>query len=157
MIWKTFDGQPVRGNLPRIIEDAIVRETKVGYKVKVCVGTDSRVKMSRINFASVVVVLREKNGGYMFFNRSSMHRNGLAMKERLIIEVGKSVQIAFELNDVLMKYDVPLEVHADINQDEAYLSYTALKEALGYIKGMGFDFKLKPDAFASSSCADRLV
>ena len=157
MLWKTFDGQSLRGNIPQIIEDAILRESKDGYKVKVCVGTDSRVKMSRINFASVVVVLREINGGYMFFNRSSIHRNNLTMKERLIIEVGKSVQIAYELNDVLMKYDVPLEVHADINQDEAFPSYTAVKEALGYIKGMGFDFKLKPDAFASSSCADRLV
>ncbi|MCB0640283.1 MAG: hypothetical protein KDC44_01525, partial [Phaeodactylibacter sp.] len=34
---------------------------------------------------------------------------------------------------------------------------TALKEAMGYILGMGFVFKAKPNAFASSSCADKVV
>jgi predicted RNase H-related nuclease YkuK (DUF458 family) len=32
-----------------------------------------------------------------------------------------------------------------------------LKEAMGYILGMGFVFKAKPDAFASSSCANKVV
>jgi len=32
-----------------------------------------------------------------------------------------------------------------------------LKEAMGYIMGMGFAFKAKPDAFASSSCANKIV
>ena len=33
----------------------------------------------------------------------------------------------------------------------------ALKEAMGYILGMGFAFKAKPEAFASSSCANKVV
>jgi hypothetical protein len=28
---------------------------------------------------------------------------------------------------------------------------------MGYIMGMGFAFKAKPDAFASSSCANKIV
>jgi len=32
-----------------------------------------------------------------------------------------------------------------------------LKEAMGYIVGMGFAFKVKPNAFASSSCANKIV
>jgi predicted RNase H-related nuclease YkuK (DUF458 family) len=28
---------------------------------------------------------------------------------------------------------------------------------MGYIMGMGFTFKAKPDAFASSSCANKIV
>ena len=50
-----------------------------------------------------------------------------------------------------------LEVHADINTDPHFKSNVALKEAMGYILGMGFVFKAKPDAFASSSCADKVV
>ncbi len=157
MMWKTFSGKPVSDDLQHLVEKTILRENQQGNKVRICVGTDSRVKMKRINFASVVVVVREKNGGYMFFHKSSVLRSGVPVKERLIMEVGKSVEIAYQINDVLMKYGIPLEVHADINQDEDCLSHVALKEALGYIKGMGFDFKLKPDAFASTSCADRLV
>jgi predicted RNase H-related nuclease YkuK (DUF458 family) len=52
---------------------------------------------------------------------------------------------------------VALEVHADINSDPSFKSNVALKEAMGYILGMGYTFKAKPDAFASSYCADRLV
>ena len=33
----------------------------------------------------------------------------------------------------------------------------ALAEAMGYILGMGFAFKAKPEAFASSCCADKVV
>jgi predicted RNase H-related nuclease YkuK (DUF458 family) len=33
----------------------------------------------------------------------------------------------------------------------------ALKEAMGYILGMGFVFKAKPEAFASSSCSDKMI
>jgi len=50
-----------------------------------------------------------------------------------------------------------LEVHADINTDPHFQSNLALREAMGYILGMGFVFKAKPDAFASSSCADKVV
>jgi len=32
-----------------------------------------------------------------------------------------------------------------------------LREAMGYILSMGFVFKAKPDAFASTSCADKVV
>jgi uncharacterized protein len=50
-----------------------------------------------------------------------------------------------------------LEVHADINTDPYFQSNIALREAMGYIMGMGFVFKGKPDAFASSNCADKVV
>ena len=75
----------------------------------------------------------------------------------MITEVAKSIQIAYELCDLLDQYDVDLEVHADINSNPQFESNVALKEAIGYIMGMGFAFKVKPDAFASSSCADKLV
>ena len=58
---------------------------------------------------------------------------------------------------VKAKYDVEMEIHADINTDPYFASNKALKEAMGYILGMGFVFKAKPDAFASSSCADKVV
>jgi len=80
----------------------------------------------------------------------------MKLKERMITEVAKSVEVAYSLCDLLDLYDVALEVHADINTDPEFQSNTALKEAMGYILGMGFVFKAKPDAFASSSCADKV-
>lgn len=81
----------------------------------------------------------------------------MSLRERMIAEVAKSIEIAYELCKLLDEYDVALEVHADINTDPHFQSNLALKEAMGYILGMGFVFKAKPDAFASSSCADKVV
>jgi predicted RNase H-related nuclease YkuK (DUF458 family) len=50
-----------------------------------------------------------------------------------------------------------MEVHADINTNPVFKSNEALREAMGYILGMGFAFKAKPEAYASSSCANRIV
>ncbi|PDH51276.1 MAG: hypothetical protein CNE98_07310, partial [Bacteroidetes bacterium MED-G17] len=38
-----------------------------------------------------------------------------------------------------------------------FKSNIALKEAMGYILGMGYTFKAKPEAFASSYCANKVV
>ena len=75
----------------------------------------------------------------------------------MIREVSSSVQLAYQLCPILDRHQVELEVHADINTDPSFKSNVALKDAMGYILGMGFVFKAKPDAFASSYCADRLV
>ena len=81
----------------------------------------------------------------------------MKIKERMILEVAKSVEVAYSMCDLLDQYNVELEVHADINTDPSFQSNKALKEAMGYILGMGFVFKAKPDAFASSYCADKVV
>ena len=49
------------------------------------------------------------------------------------------------------------QVHADINTNPGFKSNAALSEAMGYIRGMGFAFRAKPHAFASSSCANKMV
>ncbi|MBD0333222.1 MAG: hypothetical protein ICV66_11250, partial [Chitinophagaceae bacterium] len=79
------------------------------------------------------------------------------IKERMLLEVAKSIEIAYELCNLFTLYDVDMEVHADINTNPHFKSNDALKEAMGYILGMGFAFKAKPEAFASSSCANKVV
>jgi predicted RNase H-related nuclease YkuK (DUF458 family) len=107
-------------------------------------------------FATVIVFLREKKGGFMYINNEKTTAK-LTIKERMLEEVSRSVQTAYGLCDLLDAYDVDLEVHADINTNPQFHSNTALKEAMGYILGMGFAFKAKPEAFASSSCANKVV
>jgi hypothetical protein len=79
------------------------------------------------------------------------------LKERMLLEVSKSIEIAYELCDLFIEYDIEMEVHADINTNAQFKSNDALKDAMGYIMGMGFAFKAKPDAFASSCCADKVI
>jgi len=154
--WRRLNGDKLKGALLSNVERAIIREKEAGHKLKLCVGTDSQVRGDAAEFATVIVFLREKKGGFMFIRNFKMP-NKMSLKERMITEVAQSVEVAYGLCDLLDKYNVELEVHADINTDPSFKSNTALKEAMGYILGMGFVFKAKPDAFASSSCADKVV
>lgn len=156
MSWRKLDGTFLSNDLIGLVEETILREKSKGHKLKVCVGTDSQVYRNHIEFASVVVFLREGRGGFMFIN-NHRHVGIMPIKERMITEVAKSIEVAYSICHLLDKHKVDLEVHADINTSPNFKSNTALREAMGYIMGMGFQFKAKPNAFASSSCADKVV
>jgi predicted RNase H-related nuclease YkuK (DUF458 family) len=91
---------------------------------------------------------------YIHNEKSQQH---LGIKERMLTEVAKSIDIAYQLCPLFNIYQVDMEVHADINTNPQFKSNDALREAMGYILGMGFAFKAKPEAFASSSCANKAV
>jgi len=156
MLWRRFNGERIQLPIKDEVKDAIVRETKKGFHLKVCIGTDSQVKGSETEFATVIVFLREGHGGFMFIHNEKTTKK-YSIKERMLVEVAKSIEIAYELCDLFTAFDVDMEVHADINTNPHFKSNEALREAMGYILGMGFAFKAKPEAFASSSCANKVV
>lgn len=156
MEWRRLNGQRIELPIKDAVERTIVEETSLGNRLKVCIGTDSQVRGEEIHFATVIVFLRERKGGFMFIHQE-LSKKTMSLRERMITEVGKSVDVAYALCGILDKYNVELEVHADINTDPYFQSNIALREAMGYILGMGFVFKAKPDAFASSNCADKVV
>jgi predicted RNase H-related nuclease YkuK (DUF458 family) len=156
MTWKKFNGEVIHAPILEEVEQAIIRETANGYHLKVCIGTDSQVKGSLTDFATVIVLLREQHGGFMYIHQEKTQQK-MTIKERMLIEVQKSIETAYAVCDLLDLYDVDLEVHADINTNPMFKSNKALNEAMGYILSMGFIFKAKPEAFASSTCADKMV
>lgn len=155
MHWRKFNGEALNLPVKEAVAQTIINETNNGVKLKVCIGTDSQVKGSDTEFATVIVFLREHNGGFMFINNERTKQK-FHIKERMLTEVAKSIEIAYELCDLFIEYHVEMEVHADINTNPSFKSNDALKEAMGYILGMGFAFKAKPEAYASSCCADRI-
>jgi uncharacterized protein len=156
MNWRKFNGEKLELPVYQSVEAAIRRETANGYRLKVCIGTDSQVKGKETEFATVIVFLREGHGGFMFIHNDRTTQR-YTIKERMLVEVAKSIEIAYELCNLFTEYNVDMEVHADINTNPNFKSNDALREAMGYILGMGFAFKAKPEAFASSSCANKVV
>jgi predicted RNase H-related nuclease YkuK (DUF458 family) len=155
-MWRNFNGQSIQEPIKFSVEKIIIREHELGNKLKVCIGTDSQVKGNYTEFATVIVFLRKGKGGFMLIHNEQSTVN-YSIKERMIMEVSKSIEIAYELCELFTQYDVDMEVHADINTNPQFKSNVALSEATGYILGMGFAFKAKPEAFASSSCANKMV
>jgi len=154
--WRRFNGEQIHLPIKKEVENAIKRERAKGHNLKVYIGTDSQVRGKIAEFASVIVFLREGKGGFMFIHNYKMDHN-ISIKERMLLEVGKSIEIGYNLCELFDKYNVDMEIHADINTNPQFKSNVALNEAVGYILGMGFAFKAKPDAFASSSCANKVV
>jgi predicted RNase H-related nuclease YkuK (DUF458 family) len=156
MYWRKFNGEAIDLPIKEEVHHTILRESEKGHRLKVCIGTDSQVKGHETEFATVIVFLREGSGGFMFIHNEKTKQH-YSIKERMLVEVAKSIEIAYELCDLFTKYDVDMEVHADINTNPNFKSNEALREATGYILGMGFAFKAKPEAFASTSCANKVV
>ena len=138
------------------MEEAIIRERNLGYELKVCIGSDSHVYGNEIQYATAIVFVRKGKGAFTFIRKQKEFQK-ISIKERMLNEVNKSVEIAYRIFEILEKYNVEMEVHADINTDPDFKSNIALKDAMGYILGMGYVFKTKPYAFASSNCADMMV
>jgi len=154
--WRKLSGEWVKQPIEDEVREALVREKQAGNDMKVCIGTDSQVKASETEFATVIVFIRKGKGGFMYIHNETS-RQKMSIKERMLIEVTKSIEIATDLSRLFTLYDVDMEIHADINTNPGFKSNDALKEAMGYIMGMGFDFKAKPHAFASSNCANKVV
>jgi predicted RNase H-related nuclease YkuK (DUF458 family) len=154
--WRKLNGQRIAGPITDQVNKVLAREYEAGNELKVCIGTDSQVKGKVTEFATVIVFIRKGKGGFMFI-RTETSTQQMHVKQRMLIEVAKSIEVAYELSDIFSRYGVSMEVHADINTNPGFKSNDALKEAMGYITGMGFAFKAKPEAFASSSCANKIV
>lgn len=162
-------GKPLGKPLLEFLEELIITDQSNGLMLKVSVGTDSQKSSSYggYKFATVIMItVTEDLGGGVIKGRGGKiisatyklpvyGRNKEGVNERMMVEVGKSIEVAYEIASLLDKYGIKLEIHADINPDPQHESNRALSEAVGYILGMGFDFKIKPESWASSYTADR--
>lgn len=108
MTWRKFSGEILQTPILDEVERTIERETELGNKLKVCIGTDSQVKGSVTDFATVIVFLREQRGGFMYIHQERTSQK-MTIKERMLREVQGSIDIAYQLCDLLDLYDVGLE------------------------------------------------
>ena len=154
--WRRLNGERIKVPIEDEVRKAVLREKEAGHDLKVCIGTDSQVKGKETEFATVIVFIRKGKGGFMYIRNEVTDRK-MSVKERMLVEVSKSIEVAYALCRIFTLYNVDMEVHADINTNPHFKSNEALKEAMGYIMGMGFAFRAKPEAFASSSCANKVV
>lgn len=173
MKWKRrseYIKEPISDYLESVIKDEIAK----GNTLHVSIGTDSQRFGRGYKFATIIMVTTEQDlGGGTTVGRGGIvihatYALGVAdnvylkkgkegVNQRMIVEVGKSIETAYEIAEMLDKYGIKLEIHADINADPRHESNKALQEAIGWILGMGYDFKIKPEAFAASYGADHII
>lgn len=129
-------------------------------KSAVYIGADSiRFKKDGqwyARYSTVVILHKDSSKGGRIFYRSKVERDYGNLRARLMTEV----QVALEVVDLIIDVvgERRLEIHLDLNSDPKHKSNVAVKEALGWVKGMtGLEAKIKPEAFAATHAADHCV
>jgi len=145
-MWKTFREEPIPS-----IRDFVRDASREGQAVHI--GTDSQQAGRLTRFVTVVVILTPRRGGRVAYVRESVRRIA-SLRERLLREVWRSVSLGIELEAV-----VPgeLTVHIDANPVVTHKSSAHVQELVGLVVGQGFKAAIKPEAWAATHCADRVV
>jgi len=167
MNWKRTN-KKITEPIGEFLEKLIQEETEKGYTLQVSIGTDSQRSGRGYKFATVILITTQEDLGggvlvgrggivlYATYQVDTYSRGKAGVNERMLLEVSKSIEVAYEVSEMLDLYGIKLEIHADINPNPLHESNKALQQAVGYILGMGYNFKIKPDSIAASYGADHL-
>lgn len=143
------------------IEDAIKAIAESPKNSTVYIGADStrfRNKKEEwfARYSTIIVLHIGSKHGCKLFHTCVVQRDYGNLKQRLLTEVQYAIDAATKLIDALG--DRKLEIHLDLNSDPKHKSNIAVKEALGWVKGMtGLEAKIKPESFAASHAADHVL
>jgi predicted RNase H-related nuclease YkuK (DUF458 family) len=121
------------------------------------IGCDSlRVPKKNKALYSTVVVLHmdSKRGCKIFHNQKTVPDYG-QMRPRLLMEVQYALEAFYAIEDIVGNRR--LEVHLDVNPDPRHASNVVTNEALGWVRGLGIQARIKPDSFAATTAADHFV
>jgi predicted RNase H-related nuclease YkuK (DUF458 family) len=166
MIWKRA-GVEIKVPLLEYLGNLIKDVKALGHELQVSVGTDSQRNGRSYKAATVILIRTSEDlgggtnvgrGGKMIQSEYplSVYQKGKeGVNERMIAEVGKSIEVATLIAPLLDEHDIKLEIHADINPNPKWESNKALSAAVGWILGSGYGFKIKPEAPAASNCSDK--
>lgn len=153
--FKKADGQILKKEeLLREIEKFILEDENFLYKV--LVGTDSENYNDRTEFISVIAVHRIGRGG-RFFWRKEWSLKPLSLYERLWQEAVISLNLSQELLRELNKKNLNFvfELHLDMGTNGR--SKSTIREIINLVKSYGFIVKTKPESYAASKVADKLL
>ena len=123
----------------------------------VYIGTDSQIVKKECIFSTAIVLhgAKDQEGGNFYIKREKFGSKKFStLLERIYTEVENSIQIAMRIIRNCPKVDI--ELHLDISGSEEDEKTSKFADMLmGYAKGVGFECKIKPNAFAATTVADK--
>lgn len=124
---------------------------------KIFIGSDSFISRKKVCFASAICLHGGDDGGRYFFykeNLPKMHYSNLV--GRITEETRRSVEIACLFMDEYSIDASNIELHLDVSPFGANNGTSKYSDMLkGYVQGFGIGYRLKPDAWASQTIADK--
>ena len=124
---------------------------------KIFIGSDSFLTKNRTCFVTAVCLLNENSGNKYYFYKDYVPTKKYKMLSvRITEEVRRSIEIAeyFMNSHNIAPNDI--ELHLDVSPFSANNGTSRFSDMLkGHVQGYGFECRLKPNAWASQSVADR--
>ena len=115
------------------------------------VGCDSHFIGNRCIFAVVIALYEKGKGGTYFFARIKKDRK---LFHNLKIRLLKETEYSISLAGLISNAQNDVNVHLDINPNEAFKSNVVFTSATAWVKSLGYQCIVKPDSWASSWLAD---
>lgn len=124
------------------------------HKYNITIGTDSQNR----NITKVVIVVaihRVGKGGIFFYDIKNVTKIK-NLQQKIYYETSMSLDLALKLSECFIENDIDelIEIHSDIGK---YGKTSALiSEITGWIHSAGFEYKIKPEAYAAACIADKI-
>ena len=123
----------------------------------VYIGTDSFFIKNKCIFATAICLYgadKQKGGRYFYIKTSLNKKQFPELSIRMIKEAEKTINLANHIVELIPT--AKLELHLDISPQENHEGTSHLAKMLvGYVKGSGYECRIKPYAFAAASIADK--
>ena len=121
------------------------------------IGTDSFFIKNKCIFATAICLYgadKQKGGRYFYVKKSLNKKQFPELSIRMIKEAEKTINLANHIVELIPT--AKLELHLDISPQENHEGTSHLAKMLvGYVKGSGYECRIKPYAFAAASIADK--
>jgi predicted RNase H-related nuclease YkuK (DUF458 family) len=134
---------------------AFVRLASDGGERTVHIGTDSLQRGRMTQFVTVLAILTPGKGGRAAYRREVRPRIE-SLRERLMREVWLSVSLGLELTRVVPA-GIEMQIHIDANPVPKHRSSRYVQELVGMAVSQGFRAVIKPESWAATHTADRVV
>ena len=150
--WKRLNGENIEDLGNTILSDIATSDTE---DLEFYIGGDSQASLNNVKFTVAIIMIKKGKGGRGYYKNTIPLETNLSLSQRLFMETFKAVKVALWLNPLLESIGYKVnEIHTDLNPNPKHASYEMVHTCLGYIRGMGFEAKAKPDSWAASSVAD---
>jgi len=137
----------------------IIEQIKIHckYNGTVYIGTDSFFIKNKCIFSTAICLYGADNqqGGRYFYTKTSLNKKKFPeLSIRMIKEAENTIILANNIIELIPS--AKLELHLDISPQENNEGTSHLANMLvGYVKGSGYECRIKPHAFAAASIADK--
>jgi predicted RNase H-related nuclease YkuK (DUF458 family) len=124
---------------------------------KVFIGSDSFITKKKVNFATAICLYGGGASSRYFFAREHLPENNFkVLVTRITEEVRRSVDLA---EHIMTNHNIKsdnIELHIDVSPFYMKNGTSKFCDMLrGYVTGAGFECRVKPQAWASQSVADK--